>query len=46
MCVVHLTGGAFLHMSDNVLSGQVDQYIGAVIIQSNVVPVKCDHTKV
>lgn len=46
VCVVHLTGGAFLNMSNNVLPGQVDQYIGAIIIESNIVPVKRDHTKV
>lgn len=43
---VYLTGGAFFNVSNNVFSRKVDQYIGSIIIQSNIISIKCDHTQV
>ena len=45
-CVCYLAGRTFLHGANNSLSGQVNQDVGAVIIQGHVVAIKCDDTQV
>lgn len=42
----YLAGRTFLHSANNSLSGQVNQDVGAVIIQSHVVAIECDNTQV
>lgn len=42
----YLAGRTFLHSAYNRLSGQVDQDVGAVIIQGHVVAIKRDNTQV
>ena len=42
----YLAGGAFLHRADDGLSGQLDQDVGAVVVQSHVVAVEGDDAQV
>lgn len=44
MC--YLAGWTFLHSANNSLSGQVNQDVGAVIVQGHIVAVKGDHSQV
>lgn len=43
---LYLAGWAFLHSANNSLCGQVDQDIGAIVIQSYIVAIKSDHAEV
>ena len=44
--VWYLAGGTFLHSPNNSLSGQVNQDVGAIIIQGHIVSIKGDNTQV
>lgn len=44
--VCYLAGGTSLHGANNSFSGQVNQNVGAIIIQGHVVAIKCDNTQV
>lgn len=44
--MLYLAGWTFLHSADNSFSWQVDQDVGAVVIQSHIITIKRDHTQV
>ena len=46
VCVEYLTSRTLLDVAHDVLSGQVNQDVGAVIVHGHIIPVKCDYTQI